>query len=382
MNYEEHEIKKQPSYKEEIENLFPFCKILEIAAGDSKLAVAPNLQGRVLTSCINPNLEGFGWINHKLIQSRKSQPHINAFGGEDRFWIGPEAGQYAIFFKPGEEFTFDNWQTPACIDAEPFDVVAHKQDSLLLYKSCQLTNYQGFEFEIEINRKIRIYDASMVEELLNDVNFEKVDHVSFSSSNAIKNIANQAWHRTTGLLNIWILGKFKPYATCWALVPTEKNAVVNENYFYANLDGRLKQNANTIAFKVDGTLKAKIGIAPTHDQNLVGSFDFETNTLTVVKYETDKSHVFLNSEWNIQEKPYAGDVINIYNDGPNTDGSILGPYYELETSSSSKELRTGESIYHKHTTHHFTGDYNELNKIAKQLLNCDLEAVKNLIHGE
>jgi hypothetical protein len=37
---------------------------------------------------------GFGWINRKLIASRKIQPHINVFGGEDRFWIGPEGGQF------------------------------------------------------------------------------------------------------------------------------------------------------------------------------------------------------------------------------------------------------------------------------------------------
>jgi hypothetical protein len=25
-------------------------------------------------------------------------PHINVFGGEDRFWLGPEGGQFSIFF--------------------------------------------------------------------------------------------------------------------------------------------------------------------------------------------------------------------------------------------------------------------------------------------
>jgi len=33
----------------------------------------------------------YGWINRELVASGKRQKHINAFGGEDRFWLaGPE----------------------------------------------------------------------------------------------------------------------------------------------------------------------------------------------------------------------------------------------------------------------------------------------------
>jgi len=37
----------------------------------------------------------FGWINRELIASGRLQPHMNAFGGEDRFWMG--AGRRAVF---------------------------------------------------------------------------------------------------------------------------------------------------------------------------------------------------------------------------------------------------------------------------------------------
>ena len=46
----------------------------------------------------------FGWINRQLIASGKLLPHMNAFGGEDRFWMGPEGGQFSIFFAPGVKF--------------------------------------------------------------------------------------------------------------------------------------------------------------------------------------------------------------------------------------------------------------------------------------
>ena len=44
--------------------------------------------------------------------------------GEDRFWLGPEGGQFALFFKKGDPFDLDHWQTPAMMDTEPFEDIA------------------------------------------------------------------------------------------------------------------------------------------------------------------------------------------------------------------------------------------------------------------
>ena len=46
----------------------------------------------------------FGWLNREVIAARKKQPHMTVFGGEDRFWLGPEGGQYALYFPPGAPF--------------------------------------------------------------------------------------------------------------------------------------------------------------------------------------------------------------------------------------------------------------------------------------
>ncbi len=76
--------------------------VLSANKGQSKVAVAPGWQGRVMTSSAQGNDgHSFGWINRELIASGKLQPHMNAFGGEDRFWLGPEGGQCSIFFAPG-----------------------------------------------------------------------------------------------------------------------------------------------------------------------------------------------------------------------------------------------------------------------------------------
>ena len=86
---------------------------------------------------------------------------------------------------------------------------------------------------------------------------------------------------------------------------------------------------------------------------------------------TDSTYV--NSLWETQKEPYKGDVINSYNDGPMGDGSQLGPFYELETSSAAKELAPGEIMTHSHRTYHFEGDKSLLNALAKSCLGVDLD---------
>ena len=76
--------------------------ILSNTSGNSQVAIIPAMQGRVMTSTAE-GLEGlsFGWINRELVASGKTVEHINVYGGEDRFWIGPEGGEFSIFFKKG-----------------------------------------------------------------------------------------------------------------------------------------------------------------------------------------------------------------------------------------------------------------------------------------
>ena len=88
--------------------------VLRDQAGAARVAVAPAWQGRVMTSTAGG--EGgasFGWINRELIAASKLQPHINVFGGEDRFWLGPEGGQFSIFFAPGAKFELVQFTKPA-----------------------------------------------------------------------------------------------------------------------------------------------------------------------------------------------------------------------------------------------------------------------------
>ena len=88
------------NYKSDKLFLEKHLRVVELVNGDKRLLLTPDLQGRVLTSTANgENGYSFGWLNYNLISSGKFLPHCNNFGGEDRYWLGPEGGQYSIFFK-------------------------------------------------------------------------------------------------------------------------------------------------------------------------------------------------------------------------------------------------------------------------------------------
>ena len=84
--------------------------------------------------------------------------------------------------------------------------------------------------------------------------------------------------------------------------------------------------------------------------------------------------------WEIQKEPFAGDVVNSYNDGPPAPGAKpLGPFYELETSSPAAALAPGESLTHVHRTFHFQGEERDLDALARRLLGTGLERVRTAL---
>src|ERR671935_47680 len=105
--------------------------LLTDPSGTAQVAVAPAYQGRVMTSTTGgSDAPSFGWIGRAAIASGKRQPHMNVFGGEDRFWLGPEGGQYGLFFKAGDPFDLDHWQVPEPLDWGPWEVTSQSEDAV------------------------------------------------------------------------------------------------------------------------------------------------------------------------------------------------------------------------------------------------------------
>lgn len=370
------------SYGFDIEFLKKHTKPIELKNGDSRIIVSPEYQGRVMTSSANGESgKSYGWINHDLIASGEVKKQINAVGGEERFWLGPEGGQFSIFFKPGSSFDFADWSTPACIDTEAFDLVASSETEATFSKSVQLKNYSDFQFEIDITRKISLLKSSDIKNELGVVFQEGVKSVGFSTTNQLKNTGEMPWTKDSGLLSIWLLGMYNPSNEVTIIVPYKKEAesdyIVKDDYFGKIPEDRLVVKDGIIFFKGDGKKRGKLGVPPQRALPVIGSYDAANKILTVLKCEIHEGVTdYVNSAWELQKFPFKGDAINSYNDGPLDDGTQMGPFYELETSSPALALKPNETAVYKQTTIHFEGTEEELNAICQQVFGVSLEEVK------
>ena len=370
----------------DLEFLAAYDSLVVLGSGDAQLIVSPGFQGKVFTSTAL-GLEGksFGWINYDAISSQKTAPHINAYGGEDRFWLGPEGGQYSIYFAPNSEIIFKNWQTPAGIDSEPWTLVSSSETSLQLSKSLQFKNYMGTTFEAEVDRVINLLTEGDLQRLLDIQLEEGIDWVGFESINTLTNTGPSAWSKESGTVCIWILGMFNPSDAATIVIPyvsgdeNELGPVATTDYFGEIPANRIAIREGILYFKGDGKHRGKLGISPARATDVAGSYDAENKILTVVQYDlpTEES-LYMNQVWEIQDEPYKGDVINAYNDGPLENGDLMGPFYELETVSPAAFLDPEHSMTHTHRTFHFVGGKQQVNAIAEKIFGISLEEISGV----
>ncbi|MDF7825956.1 hypothetical protein P4B35_18140 [Pontiellaceae bacterium B12227] len=368
--------------------------IVVLKDGDAAVAVAPDYQGRVMTSTFDRKVgPSFGWINRPVIEkgimseeeaAGKLEAHIYIFGGEERFWLGPEGGQYALYFKPGDKFEFSHWKTPAVIDTEAFELVNQSESSATFKHSAELINYSGARFNVGIERTVKLLDKANASEMLGVELGEGLRLVGYETDNRITNAGSNVWKPETGLLSIWVLGMYNPSPETTVVIPFKMGGEktlgprVNDTYFGAIPEDYLRVERQKLFFKGDGTRRGKIGISPQRSKGIAGSYDATGQVLNIVTYNVqDAPNGFVNSMWELQKEPYAGDVINSYNDGsPEPGADPLGPFYELETSSPAAALKPGETMQHVQRTFHIQGSEAELDPIARKLLGAKLEVIK------
>ncbi len=359
--------------------------VLKDKQGDAKVAVVPAWQGRVMTSAAGGDAGlSYGWINRELIESGKILPHMNAFGGEDRFWMGPEGGQFSIFFEKGVKFDFANWFTPAIFDTLPFKVISKSTDKVLFGAEFSLTNYSGTKFDVAVKRDVRLLNTATAWRNLKISPIKDVILVAYESNNRIINNGKEAWKKETGLLSVWILGMFTPGPSTTIVAPiksgpeSELGVKVTSDYFGSIPEDRLVVKDNVVFLSADGKYRSKIGLNPKRSKSVLGSYDAEHKVLTIVQFNQPKGVTdYVNSLWKLQDNPYGGDAANSYNDGPPTPGAKpMGPFYEIESSSPAAALAPGRSLSHIHRTMHLTGDEASLDKISKAVLGVSLAEIK------
>jgi hypothetical protein len=159
--------------------------------------------------------------------------------------------------------------------------------------------------------------------------------------------------------------------------------IVNDEYFGKVPADRLVLREGVIYFRADGKKRSKIGIPWNRAEKLAGSYDADLGILTLIWCSIPGQEAdYVNSNWGEQEDPWSGDVINSYNDGPTEDGTLLGPFYELESSSPALELLAGESASHVQRTMHFMGEEELISNLVMDLFGLELEEIKQVFQAD
>ncbi len=352
----------------------------------ARVMVVPQWQGRVMTSTA-ADLEGksYGWINYDLIDSKEVSDQFNPFGGEERFWLGPEGGPFSIYFKPGDAQEFSNWVVPSALDTESFDIESANNSTILMTKDMSITNAAGNTLSIGVRRTVKILDR---DEIWNNLSLDPVDNLSavaYESTNSIKNDGDEAWTGDYGFVSVWLLCMFNPSVSGVVFIPvqtgdsTQLGKVVTDDYFGKVPADRLKVVDDVVFFKVDGNRRSKIGISPQRATPFSGSYDKETGTLTIVWFsKPNEPAPYVNSLWGDQDDPLMGDAVNSYNDGPTEDGSIMGPFYEIESSSPAALLDPADTMTHLQRVYHFQGDEKSINTITKSVFGLSISEIKTI----
>jgi len=353
-------------------------KVLSSDQG-GRIAVSSQYQGRVMTSAVGAGAASLGFINRAFIEAGRTGTAFDNYGGEDRFWLGPEAGQYGLYFPASKPFSFEFWQTPHDLQEGAWQTRAEGPTSITYARAFSVANYEQRVFKVEIERKLTLLSAEQASQRLGMVLPASLSWVGFSSENKLTNAGTDPWSEASGLLSVWILGMFAPVPGTQVIVPFETSTsgeIVNDRYFGKVPSDRLLVNEQKgfLAFRADGKYRSKIGLGPTRAKRALGSYSDPARLLTLVLYTKPGGATrYVNSMWEHQAAPYAGDVVNSYNDGPPGPGKPpLGGFYEIESSSPAAALGPRESLSHEHQTYHFSGPRADLEALAQQVLGVSL----------
>lgn len=347
--------------------------------GRARVCLVPAWQGRAMTStAAGPGGAGFGWINRPLIASGEVRRQFNPVGGEERLWLGPEGGPFSLYFAPGAPQEYACWQVPAALDTEPYEVAEQGPRHVRFTHEARLRNASGTRFEVGIDRRVTLLSPEECGIALP----RSCRAVAYRSENRIVNRGSEPWTPQGGAPSVWMLGMFPPTPSTVVFLPCETaggKAAVNSGYFGPIPADRLAVGEGVACLRIDGAFRSKIGLPCGSDCGICGSYDPASQTLTLIRYERSRpGDRYVDSRWGAQSDPFGGDVVNAYNDGPTETGEVMGPFYEIETSSPAAFLRPGGELCHAQETLHIQGPEAALDEIVGDRLPEGLGKLKFL----
>ena len=248
-----------------------------------------------------------------------------------------------------------------------------------------VTNRSGTTFAVAVKRIIDVLGREEIARHLGMALPAGTAAVAFQSTNTLANVGKKTWTREGGLLSIWILGQFAPLPRGFVIVPfrageeAELGPMPNGEYFGPVPPERFGVRGDHVLFRCDGEFRSKLGVCPARAEDVLGSYDPDQRLLTIVQFSLPAGAAklpYVNSLWEIQDAPFAGDAVNSYNHGEETPGAgQMGPFYEIETSSPAAELAANQAVVHVHRTFHFAGEFDQLNALSRKVLGVDLSTI-------
>ncbi len=386
------------SYGQARDFMAKHTKLVELTDGSgARVVVCPQWQGRVMTSsCDGLSGQSFGFVNDEFIDAKTPNKHFNNYGAEERMWLSPEGGQFSLWFEPGKEQNLDNWYTPPAFNEGAWEIASATNNRLAMTATMKFRNTSGTQFHLDATRTVRLLGSSDIAKFLGASTAAKI------AAPGMKSVAYETDSRLInrgpdmspekGLVSIWILGMMNSGPQTVVIAPyksgseAELGRIVKSDYFGTVPPDRLRILPEAVLLRADGNYRAKIGVSQRRVRNVLGSYDFQNNVLTLVHFsmaDDPTKELYMNNQWGgPQAKPYVGDVANSYNDGPPAPGKKgLGPFYEIESLSPAAAMKTGESLAHQHRTIHIAGNAATLAALAKEALGVDLAKVKSQMLG-
>lgn len=360
--------------------------LVVLQSGKERVIVSPKYQAKVFTStAAGDDGASFGWIHYKAFDG-PADTHMNAYGGENRLWLGPEGGKFSLFFPAGAKMEFANWKTPAAFDTEPWKILDHIDTVVRLSKDMRLTNYAGTVLKLSVERSISLLSPADIETFLSLPHQDSVQMVGYMTVNSLTNTGDRAWTDSTGMPCLWLLDMFNPSPSTKIIIPftaarqdaagpVDTGRPATTDYFGPIAADRIEFSDSVLYFAADGKSRGKLGMHPSRAKPSIGSYDPVNKILTITRFDVDGHARYLNQEWKTVKPPFSGDAVNAYNDGPLANGSQMGPFYELESVSPAAFLAPGQSQIHGHAVFHFTGSEAGLDVISRKVLGVSLEQV-------
>ncbi len=351
---------------------------------------APTLVGRVMTSTFEAaSGESLGWIGVDAIQSGPADPVFNNFGGEDRLWFGPEGSQFGLHFSSQDQ-KFSHYRVQYGMSSQPYDIalVSPGNDFVVMKASIQLQNLAGTQFDIEVERAVRIMDSCPYSVGVSG----QVEFVGFQTENLVTNRSRLPISRETGLLCCWTPGQHPSMPRSVVVIPfhsgpnNELGEPIREDYIPdLCLEGKFPADRWWIGddhalLKADNRCRVKVGVGPMRAENRLGCLDLDTFELVIHDFDVYPEMAYVAPYWR-ELSPYEltdGEAASVYIDGPDEAGCESKGFYELETLSPAMPLKPGERLVHRNRVFHIRGSQSDVDAITRRFFRTDSTEITNI----